>query len=167
MNYRDLTTRELYDRLLQYFDVRELVSPKAYRSFQHRGDYFFLSRFDRRLLVVILWIRETTGRKIYVNNWAWGGRFDERGLRDNLTSIVLDRVGDQVVYLSGHALAMALDYDVEGMTAVEHRDWLDAHAEQLPYPIRLENKLNGEQISWTHLDVCDDPRNPKVYRFNI
>jgi len=157
-------SRNLYDRILEYFDVRELVTPWAYQKFKHRGDYFFLSRIDPRLLATILFIRETTGRKMTINNYLWGGEFDERGVRDNLAPIVKARKSP---YWSSHVFAMAVDFDLKGMTAQEVRDWLVEHKAELPFKIRLEHKLKGKPIKWVHLDVVDDPRLPKVYLFNV
>tara|TARA_R110001592_G_scaffold268269_3_gene534531 strand:- start:43572 stop:44087 length:516 start_codon:yes stop_codon:yes gene_type:complete len=157
-------SKELYDRILNYFDVQELVTPWAYAKFKQRGDYFFLSRIDPRLLITILFIRETTGRKMTINTYKWGGRFDERGVRDNLSPLVMAR---KTAYWSGHVFAMAVDFDLEDMTATQARAWLSTHADELPFKIRLEHKLNGVSISWVHLDVVDDPRLPKVYLFNV
>jgi hypothetical protein len=157
-------TQELYDRVLEYFDVRELVTPWAYKKFSHRGDYFFLSRFDPRLLISILYIRETTGRRMTINDYLWGGRFDERGVRDNMSPLVL---GKKSAYWSGHVFAMAVDFDLEDMTAIEVRVWLQSKSHELPFKIRLEAKLRGVEISWVHLDVVDDPRLPPVYLFNV
>jgi len=53
-----LSTKEIYDQILVYFDIRELVSPGVYRKFKDRSDYFFLARFDIRLLENLLWIRK-------------------------------------------------------------------------------------------------------------
>lgn len=167
MKIKSLTTQELYDQFLEYFRIEELVSPGAYKKYKHHGDYFFLSRFDKRLIENMLWIRETSGRKITVNTWLWGGRFDERGIRDTSTPMVQSRAAKNDAWLSGHVLAMALDYDVEGQTAEEHRAWLVKRSTLLPNPIRLERKYNGKQINWVHLDVCDDPKNPRVYEFDI
>lgn len=164
--YKNLifNSKELYDRILEYFDVQELVTPWAYKKFKSRGDYFFLSRFDPRLLATILFIRETTGRKMTINNYKWGGDFDERGVRDNLAPIVKARTS---AYWSAHVFAMAVDFDLEGMTAEEVREWLVEHSEELPFKIRLEHTLNGVSISWVHLDVVDDPRLGKVYLFHV
>lgn len=156
--------KTLFDRVLRYFKPYELVGPQAYAQFKHRWDYFFLSRIDPRLLHNLLWIREKLGRKITVNDWFWGGRFSQRGLRDNLMPIVQDK---NVVYLSAHVVAMGIDFDVEGMTATEVRQWLQDHADELPYKIRLERKLFGKEISWVHMDTVDDPRLPKVYLFDV
>lgn len=167
MKIKSLTTKELYDQFLEYFDVREWVSPGAYAKYKHHGDYFFLSRIDKRLIENMLWIRVTIGAKITVNDWLWGGRFTQRGIRDTSTPMTQKRAANKDAWLSAHTLAMGGDYDVEGQTAEEHRQWLQDRAILLPNPIRLERNLNGKQISWVHLDVCDDPKNPKVYQFDI
>lgn len=163
----NLSTLELYQKFLEFFDVRELVSPRAYDKYKHFGDHFFLSRIDKRLLETMLWIRINVDARITINNWLWGGRFTQRGVRDTSTPMVQQRAKRNEAWLSGHVLAMAFDYDVEGQTAQEHRQWLQEREVLLPHPIRLERKLKGRQINWVHLDVCDDPKNPKVYQFDI
>lgn len=159
-----MDSKQLYDLFLKYFRIEEIVSPPCFKKYRHKGSYFFLSRFDPRLLETMIYIREGLDRKITINDWLWGGALDERGLRDNLTSIVK---GKNTVYLSGHVLSMAFDFDVEDMTAQEVRQWLVDHANTLPYKIRLEHKINGKVILWVHLDVIDEPKNPKVYLFNV
>lgn len=159
--------RLLYDDFLQYFDVEEIVSDEFFKQHGHRGPYFALSHFDPRLLEVMLWVRTSLKKKITINNWKWGGRFSQRGLRDNLQQLVKSATAKQRVYLSGHVLAMAFDFDVDGMTAEEVRYWLVQNAAACPHPIRLERKLNGKQISWVHLDVKADPKNSHVYEFDI
>lgn len=159
-----LPSKILYDKFLEFFDIEEIVSPLCYNTYKHKGPYFFLSHFDPRLLQTMLVIRTLIGKPITINNWKWGGNFDERGLRDNLTDLVKKQ---KSVYLSGHVLAMAFDFDVEGMTAEEVRQWLQDNAHILPYRIRLEHKIKGKPITWVHLDVKDEPKNPKVYLFNI
>lgn len=162
-----METKDIYDAFLKYFFVEEIVSPDLFNRFKHKGDYFFLSRFDIRLLKTMLVIRETLNKPITVNNWKWGGNFSQRGFRDTSTAMVQRKSSKDIPWFSAHVVAMGLDFDVEGMTANEVRDWLEESQSILPYKIRLENKLNGEYISWVHLDVCDDPNNPKVYLFNV
>lgn len=159
-----MKTQNLYDQILKYFDIRELVSENAYNQYIAYGEYFLLSRFDKRLLENLLWIRIDLGRPITINDYLFGGDNHQRGLRDNLTPIVQSK---KHVYLSGHALAMAIDFDVDGMTAQEVREYLERKADFLPHPIRLEGKYKGHWITWVHMDVCDDPRNPKVYIFHV
>lgn len=158
---------KLYKDFLKYFSVEEIVSDELFSQHGHKGSNFILSHFDPRLLEVMVWVRTTLDLPITINNWKWGGSFSQRGLRDNLQELVERQTGRGRVYLSGHVLGMAFDFDVKGMTAYGVRDWLLKHSEDCPHYIRLENKLNGKQISWVHLDVKYDPKNPKVYLFNI
>ena len=102
-----------------------------------------------------------------INNWLWGGHFDERGVRDTSTDMVKARAKKSDSWLSAHVLSMGADYDIEGETAAQHRQWLNSVANELPHPIRLERKFSGKPITWVHLDVCDDPRSPKVYQFDV
>lgn len=159
--------KALYVHFLKYFKIEEIVSPEAYKKYKKFGDNFFLSRFDPRLLATMVFIRETLDKPITINTWLWGGEFDERGLRDTSTPMVQARAKKGDPWLSPHPLSMAFDFDVEGMTANEVRAWLKKNATALPYPIRLERKFKGKYISWVHLDVCFDPKNPKVYEFDI
>lgn len=161
------STQKLYDEFLKFFDVREIVSEEVYEVFKHYGDYYFLSRFDLRLIEHILFVRKRLSKAITINTWMWGGHLSERGLRSNVSNIVRRQTSANQPYLSGHPLAMALDYDVEGESAEEHREWLKEIQNELPHQIRLENLLNGDPINWVHVDMCDDPRNPKVYEFNV
>lgn len=162
-----MSTKQLYDRFLKYFRPEELFSPMAYNKYKHLGDYFFLSRLDKRLIETLLWIREKKGKKMTVNDWLWSGRFDERGVRDTSTDMVKARAKKSDAWLSAHMLAMGVDYDIDGEPAGAHRQWLNSVANELPHPIRLERNYKGTAISWVHLDVCDDPRNPKVYQFDV
>ena len=159
--------KELYDKFLEYFDVEEIVSDELMTQHGAKGNYFILSHFDPRLLEVMVWIRESLNKPITINNWKWGGPFSQRGLRDNVQTLVQNNTKRNRVYLSGHVLGLAFDFDVEGMTAIEVREWLVANASLCPHPIRLERNLKGKPISWVHLDVKNDPKNSKVYLFDV
>jgi hypothetical protein len=157
-----MDSKELFNGFLSYFSLEEIVREDVLIQYG-RNTNLLLSRFDPRLLETMLFIRERLG-PITINNYAWGGNLDERGLRDNDAPMVR---GKGRPYLSAHTLGAAFDFDVEGMTANEVRQWLKDHADELPYKIRLERKYNGSYISWVHLDVCDEPDNPKVYEFDV
>lgn len=150
----------LVDKIKKHFSIEEFVDKTVADKYGDRAWRFF----DPRLLETILWIRETLDKPITANNWKWGGNFDERGLRTNISPLVAKKKG---LYLSAHLRGAALDFDVNGMTATEVRDWLEENAKDVPHKIRLEDNMKGKQISWVHLDVDDEPRNPKVYRFDV
>jgi hypothetical protein len=138
-----------------FFDLEELVSEQVYNKYGQMSWQFF----DPRILITIDWIREKLNRAVTINNWVWGGNLDERGLRENTSPIVYDRTMNDVIYLSGHVLGMAIDFDVEGMSADEVRKWLILNQKELPYPIRIE-----AGVSWNHIDVMNISGN-KIYIF--
>jgi hypothetical protein len=153
----------IIEKLSQYFEAHELVSPQVYDIYGN--DSFQFLHTD--LLECLLIIRKELDRPITINNWFWGGEFTQRGLRDNLTPIFKSKFENNRLYLSGHVLGMAIDFDVKGMTANEVRNWLAESDYLFPCKIRLERKLKGKFINWVHLDVKSQDKNPKVYLFDV
>ena len=147
----------------KYFAIYEIVSREVYNAYGDRAYRFF----DPRLMANMVWLREKLGKPIKVNNWLDGGKMEQRGLRENTSRIVMDKSKYLKLYLSAHTRGSALDFDVKGMTANEVRDFIVKHEDEMPYKCRLERKLNGEYITWVHLDVDDEPQNPKVYLFDV
>lgn len=146
-----------------YFEIYELVDETVFNKYGNRAWRFF----DPRLLDVMLWIRESIGQPITVNNWKNGGRFSQRGLRTNISSLVQNKSLKNRLYLSAHLRGSAFDFDVNGMSAVEVRTWIVENEQSCPHKIRLENLMSGKPINWVHVDVDDEPKNPKVYLFNV
>lgn len=143
-----------------YFDVKELVDKTVYNKYGESSWKFL----DDMALECLLIIREELGKPITVNNWHVGGRFSQRGLRHNMSSIVKNKTS---LYLSAHIFGKAFDFDVKGMTSVEVRDWIVDNADKFPCKIRLERNMGGKPISWVHLDIMSDPSIPKVYQFDV
>jgi hypothetical protein len=133
----------------QFFKLYELICPEVYNKFGDMAWQFF----DDKIVVNIDWVRRTLNKFITINNWHEGGEFDQRGLRCIQCKIVSDACHQGQVYVSGHILGKAFDFDVEGMTADEVRVWVALNKDKLPYPIRLE-----ENVSWVHMD-CEDTGN--------
>ena len=158
-----MTDEEILQSIKEYFCIQEFVSEKVYKKYGETA-WQFLSL---RLLHTILVIREDLDRSITINNWKWGGKFQQRGLRSNMGYIVFKMIKRMRIYLSGHVLGCAVDFDVEGMSAVEVRQYLKVIHKKLPYKIRLEDKMNGKPISWTHLDTISNKNNNKIYLFNV
>ncbi len=149
---------EILKGIKKYFDIRELVGRETFRIHGQRSWKFF----DFRLLRALLIIREGIGKPIYMNDWLSGGNFDERGLRSNVQEILKGKTLKGTLYLSGHILGKAVDFDVKGMTAEEVRKWIIGNAELFPFKIRLEAGVN-----WVHLDVIYEEENPSVYLFYV
>ena len=137
------------------FELHELVSKQVLEKYGETAWQFF----DPRLLKTLDWLRERLGKRITVNNWHWKGRFSQRGFRCNLDPLPLKFTSKGVIYCSPHFCGQGADFDVEGMSSGEVRLWIVEHQDELPYPIRLEGKVN-----WVHLDVRDT--GSQVYIFN-
>lgn len=63
------------------------------------------------------------------------------------------------LYLSGHVMFRALDFNVEGMTDDEVRDWIEEHKNEMPVNIRIENATAG----WVHVDINNITENKLIY----
>lgn len=158
-----MNDEQIYSEIKKYFKIQELVSPTVYKKYGESAWKFLCPR----LLYTMLIIRVALGNPITVNNWHKGGSFKQRGLRSNLGYIFLSKFKKGILYLSGHVLGKALDFDVKGMSAEEVRWWIRNNEDKFPYKIRLENYMNGKPISWVHLDLIWEMKNKKVYIFNV
>lgn len=154
---------QIIEELKKYFGVYELVGPETFKKHGHRSWKFFSTDALEALLIT----RKNIDKKITVNNWFWGGQFSQRGLRTNIQNMFRQLTKSLKLYLSGHVLGEAFDFDVEGMTAVEVREWILNNQDLYPMRIRLERNKNGKPISWTHLDTIQELQNPKVYFFDV
>lgn len=126
----------------KYFGIKELVCPHVYELHGESAWQFL----DDRMLANLEFIREGIGKPIIVNNWAKGGQYSQRGLRCCVCALVREKSMLEKPYLSDHVLARGVDFNVQGMTAQEVRDWLELHKEELPYNVRIEKGVN-----WVHL----------------
>ena len=144
----------------KYFNIKELVDEAVFNKYGEKAWQFI----DSKLMESLLVIREGIGKPMFLNDWSYGGKFDERGLRHNLSDLVATK---SRIYLSAHMMGKAADFDVHGMKAPEVRKWIVDNQDAFPHKIRLERKLNGKEITWNHLDVYDYKKNPKVYLFDI
>jgi hypothetical protein len=144
-------------KIPEYFQLEELVCRHVYNKFS----YFAWSFFDDRLLLTIDILRRKLDKPIYVNNWKDGGNFDERGFRCNQCDLVKKKTDQGIIYCSPHMRGVAVDFDVEGMTAEEVRQWIIKNKMVLPVAIRMENKVN-----WVHLDIAPVPTLERITLFD-
>ena len=158
---------QIIERLKNYFELYELVSPNVYNKYGESAWYVFRTDTLHCLLI----IREKLDKPIHINNWYFakpGERvFDERGYRDNLSNIAEEKTLDGVLYLSGHVLGCAFDFHINGMSSTSVRNWIVENGDLFPCKIRLERRLNGKPISWVHFDTKHSVNNPKVYLFDV
>lgn len=159
----DYNREDVLTELKLYFCIEELVDKATYKKHGDSAWKFFDTVFLRTLLET----RIILDCAMSVNDWKWGGKKQQRGLRTTLSKIVKDKILEGVLYLSAHVLAKGVDFDAKGMTAEEARKKIDSNQDKLTHKIRFEHKKNGKAISWVHMDTFWEEKNPKVYWFNI
>lgn len=152
-----MKSSEVLRRIKLYFKAYELVGPEVYAKYGEDSFQFM----NIMMLETLLFIREELGLSITINDWHWGGIFSQRGHRANTQEIVYDKTIHKRLYLSGHPLGMAIDFNVKGMTARAVINWLVANADSLPHKIRIED----DDVERVHIDIKYLERNPKVYLF--
>ena len=150
----------IINQLKNYFEIYELVDESVYKKDGQRAWRYF----STDLLHCLLIIRKELNKPITINDWFWNGQFSQRGLRHNLSDLVINK---NRPYLSAHMMGKAIDFDVKGMTAGEVRKWLYDNPHKMPCKIRLENRLKGQPINWVHLDIIDEKTNEKIYLFDV
>jgi hypothetical protein len=154
---REKTLREIQ----KYFKIHEFVGRLTYKIFGQRAWMFFSTNILKSLLIV----RIGLNKSITVNNWFWGGKFSQRGLRTIFQQIAKNAFYRGKLYLSPHLFARAFDFDVKGMKANKVRTWIVKNGSLFPEKIRLEKTYKGKSINWVHMDDFWEAKNPKVYLF--
>lgn len=152
-----MTRNELINALKNNFDIRELVCPHCYKTFGDSSWQFLSTQILSTLYTLRYKIFQ---QPIIINNWHKGGKYDERGLRCNMCSLVKNK---KTIYLSAHILGMALDFNVGTLTSDEVSQVIRYNSHRFEYPIRLEKKTQG----WNHID-CYQPvgSNKNLIEFN-
>ena len=156
------------NKFQKYFETYEIASSYVCNINSPSKIY---GMFDDKLQDLIVWAREGIGRAFYANNWMVHEKlkqsnprlekFEQRGIR-----IKEDPDCKRQKFVAGSAHFAnkvtkkheALDFDVQGMTAQQTRNWLKEHAHEAPHPFRVE-----EGVNWVHMDCRG---NVKGYFFN-
>ncbi len=122
-----------------YFSIKEFVDKETYQKFGAKSVWFI----DNDLIAQMNQLRELFGRRITINTWANGGRFQWRGFR----------TPDSPVYTkySSHSFGRAVDFDVEGLSAAQARKQIIQWYRE---GILTSKSINLEvEVSWVHLDI--------------
>lgn len=143
-----------------YFSIGELFSKAMCARYSESQLWSFK---DPRQLANILFVRVKRGRSITINH----GRSQQRGYRENTCPLVKSKTLKGRIYTSAHMLGAGDDYTEKNTPAEETRMWIVENAEYMPYPCRLEHKKNGVPIPWVHQDCNYEPKNGKVYLFDV
>jgi len=151
-----MTREEILKAIKPFFSIDELVCDHTLKKYGENAWRFL----DTNLLWALLIIRRDI---IKLPMWCNSKTAHQRGLRCNRCDIVKNK---KDVYLSAHCLGKAVDLTITGMKAHDAREKIKDNADLLPCKIRLEKwDSGGNEISWLHIDVIDEEKNPKVYEF--
>lgn len=132
-----------------HFRIQELVPRQTYLE---QGEEAW-SLIDSRLIEVLEWVRGLVKTPLIVNSWDFGGSFQYRGWRPQDCTVGAAK--------SRHKRGMAVDFHSTSIPAENIRQLIARHRDRLPYPIRLESKVN-----WVHLDLDNDGSRGKIIYFN-
>lgn len=125
----------------RFFRIYELVPRSIYDRFP--PDLLW-KLFDDRLLLTADRIRIRYNRIVYINDWYWGGIFEESGFRhfDSNTG----------AKLSDHKFGRALDLKVEGMSHEEIRQDI-----RLKPNIKAFKYITAVElgVSWLHIATAN------------
>ena len=139
---------------MKYFKPYEVVSKTVYTIYRDESIKFM----DNRLLETLDVIREILGVPLVINDWYWGGKNQQRGLRENTCQIVKSK--GNTLYLSSHCFGRAFDAVSAKMSAENMRKKIVDNAYKLPYPIRMESN-----VTWLHVDLNMLSNAPKITFF--
>lgn len=139
---------------MKYFKPYEIVSKTVYTIYRDESIKFM----DNRLLETLDVIREILGVPLVINDWYWGGKNQQRGLRENTCQIVKSK--GNILYLSSHCFGRAFDAVSAKMSAENMRKKIVDNAYKLPYPIRMESN-----VTWLHVDLNMLSNAPKITFF--
>ncbi|CAL9991924.1 hypothetical protein VPHK567_0346 [Vibrio phage K567] len=130
----------------KYFEIYELVTPQMYEAWGEKC----WQLFDERVLITLDALRKKFGSCV-VNDWKWGGRFDDSGFRDVHFYSSVD------AYLksrSQHKYGRAVDAKFK-VPAHEVRKYILENPDEFPHVkfIEVGPLKDGSDMSWVHIDV--------------
>jgi hypothetical protein len=139
----------------KHFNIKELVNPNIYKRY---GDssWKFLNPL---ILNAIDTLREGIGSPIIINDWQWGGNYQDSGMREVDSSI-------GALY-SMHKFGCAMDLKFPDSSVDVVYDYI-LDNEEYWYNTgvrRLENIKHTP--TWLHIDCANTHLNGKIHVFNV
>ena len=119
----------------RHFIVQELVPPSVYDRLGDRA----LILVDERSVITLDVLRDNLGKCI-VNDWCFGGHFEQSGLRTDECP--------EFSPTSQHTFGRAMDSKFEKYSASEVRKFVIDNKELFPFITFIE-----DDVSWFHFDV--------------
>lgn len=87
-----------------YFKTQEFVSKAVYEKYGEKSIWFI----DPRIKKLANFTREFFGKSVTINNWLWGGQYDQSGFREPESTTGAS--------MSQHRYCRGIDIKVAGMT---------------------------------------------------
>ena len=147
--------------MIRHFGIEELVPENVFNKFGNSSWWFL----DYRTIKTLEWMRDHLG-PCTVNNWFWGGKYDQSGFRTSEFYVIENRpeyIAKQMMAesFSQHKYGRAFDCKFKNHTAEEARNYIKNNWELfgLGWAITIE-----EDVSWLHFDVRNR-RDNKVHTF--
>ena len=134
----------------KYFGLKELVSKAVYEKHGENAWKFL----TQDILDVADWIKEGTGLVCYINNWQWGGEYQQRGYRGEDCTIG--------ARFSPHKEGKAIDISVKGWTDEQLEAWIIENIDSCPHRIRIEDNNDNSKV---HIDVRSHNDSKKYHYF--
>ena len=119
----------------RFFKIQELVPPSVYKKMGDKA----ISLIDERVLITLDQLRLKLGI-CTVNNWCFGGKFKQSGLRTDECK--------EFSPTSQHTFGRAMDCKFRDHTAEEVRQFVIENKELFPYITFIES-----DVTWFHFDV--------------
>lgn len=129
----------------KHFRIEELVSQQVFKKY---GAEFCWKFFDENLLRDLDTIREFHGLSITINDWFWGGSFQQCGLRCNKDPLVASAKG---IYCSSHVLARAFDLHSSNIKKLYNDIGILYNEGKLKAVRRIESPVSTK-YGWCHID---------------
>jgi hypothetical protein len=156
-----MTRNQIIIELKKYFDIQELVCPHTFQKFGEKTSWQFL---DTEILHTILILRRDILKVgMICNDYKFGGKHTQRGLRCNICPLCKDKTLKNQIYLTAHANGAGMDFifgAASGMTAEKARQLIKKNDFLLPYNVRIE-----KDVTWLHIDCYDTGE--KVKEFGV
>ncbi len=149
---------KIVSEIKKFFKVQEFIDEPTFKRW---GDNSWNFLDDRLLETILILRRDILKVPLVCNDWAFGGKNQQRGLRTNVSELVKKKTNANTLYLSQHIFGKAVDLVSAKMSAEKMRELIRANQSKLPYKIRMESG-----VSWLHIDVmCMLNQKTKIYEF--
>jgi len=153
-----MNRQQIITELQKFFRIEELVCRHADARKSSLNLWMFFSTDDLHTLLIIR--RDILKVPLIINDWFFGGKHTQRGLRCNICQLVRDATSANRNYMTSHGMAKGFDIVSARMSAAEMRRLIKLNEHLLPCPVRIE-----KDVTWLHIDTYDMANGKKINEF--